>query len=90
MVLLCLDSIQIYDVPSFSGYLGFSSALSPSSRSSLVGFDSQMVDTIVELDGIYHDSLEVECLLPPSGDELSLEVNFKASKVDRSKGFVVP
>ena len=49
-----------------------------------------MVDMIIEPDGIYHDGLEVECLLPPSGDELSLEVNLKASKVNYSKSLVVP
>ena len=48
-----------------------------------------MVNTIIEPDGICHDGLEVECLFPPSGDKLSLKVDFKAPKVDYFKGFIV-
>ena len=48
-----------------------------------------MVNAIVEPDGVCHNGLEVECLLPPSNDELSLEVDFKASEVDRFESFIV-
>ena len=49
-----------------------------------------MVDTVVEPDGIRHDSLEVKRFLPPSGNEFPLEVDFKAPKVDYFKGFIIP
>ena len=55
---LYLDSVQIYGIPSLTGCLG-----SPLSCLiawfSLIRLDSQVVDAVVELDSICHESLEV-------------------------------
>ena len=45
-----------------------------------------MVDTVVKLDSVYYDGLEVQYLFSSFGNEFLLKVDFKASKVQGFKG----